>query len=68
VKQTANFLSSLLPLLFVSPTVRIVEQWDLIRAQIFPIVLVLVASTFLTFGISGGITQFLTKKGGKCHE
>ena len=64
VKQTANFLSSLLPLLFVSPTVRIVEQWDLIRSQILPIFLLLAASTFLTFGISGSTTQWLMKKGG----
>ena len=68
VKQTANYLSSLLPLLFVSPTARIVEQWDLIRPQIFPIFLVLAASTFLTFGISGGIAQFLIRKGGRRHE
>ena len=52
VKQTANFLNSLLPLLFVSPTVRIAEQWSLIQSQLLPIFLVLAASTFLTFGIS----------------
>lgn len=67
VKQTANFLSSLLPLLFVSPTVRIAEQWSLIQNQLLPIFLVLAASTFLTFGISGRITQRLMEKGGKDH-
>lgn len=65
VKQTANFLSSLLPLLFVSPTVRIAEQWSLIQNQLLPIFLVLAASTSLTFGISGSITQRLLEKGGK---
>ena len=65
VKTTGNFLSSLLPILFVSPTVGIVEDWALIQPQILPIALLLAASTFVTFGISGGIAQRLMKKGGE---
>ena len=65
VKTTGNFLSSLLPILFVSPTVGIVENWDLIRPQLLPIALLLVASTALTFGISGKLTQLLIRKGGE---
>lgn len=64
VKTTGNFLSSLLPILFVSPTVGIVEDWALIRPQLFSIALLLAASTFVTFGISGKLTQKLMKKGG----
>ena len=64
VKTTGNFLSSLLPILFVCPTVGIVENWELIRPQLLPIVLLLAASTILTFGISGGIAQKLMQKGG----
>lgn len=64
VKTTGNFLSSLLPLLFVSPTVGIVEDWALIQPQLLPIALLLAASTVVTFGISGGITQKLIRKGG----
>lgn len=65
VKTTGNFLSSLLPILFVSPTVGIVEDWALIQPKLLPIALLLAASTFLTFGISGGIAQKLMQKGGK---
>ena len=64
VKTAGSFLSSLLPILFVSPTVGIVENWDLIRPQLLPIALLLVASTALTFGISGKLTQLLIRKGG----
>ena len=66
VKQAGAFLSSLLPVLFVAPTVGIAEQWDLIAPQLFPIVLLLVASTVLTFAISGLVTQGIMKKGGSC--
>lgn len=64
VKTTGNFLSSLLPILFVSPTVGIVENWALIRPQLLPIALLLAASTVITFGLSGGIAQTLIRKGG----
>lgn len=64
VKQVGAFLTSLLPLLFVAPTVGIVEHWQLIAPQLLPICLLLVASTMLTFGISGRLTQWLLRKGG----
>lgn len=65
VKETAGFLSSLLPLLFVAPTVGIVEHWALIQARILPIGLLLLGSTVLTFGIAGKITGLFLKKGGE---
>ena len=68
VKEAGGFLTSVLPLLFVAPTVGIVEHWALIRAQLLPIALLLVASTALTFGIAGRVTGFLMKKGGDSHD
>ena len=67
VKEVGGFLTSILPVLFVSPTVGIVEHWAVIRPQLLPIALLLLASTLLTFGISGGITQLLSRKGGEMH-
>lgn len=64
VKEASGFLISVMPLLFVAPAVGIVENWDLISGQLLPIFLLLAATTFLTFGISGVITQLLVKKGG----
>ena len=68
VKEVGSFLTSILSVLFVAPTVRIVEHWGLIRPQLLPICLILVATTALTFGISGRISQALTKKGGDRSE
>lgn len=64
VKDVGGFLSSLLPVLFVGPTVGIVDHWALIKPQLLAIALLLLASTMLTFGISGGITQVLSRKRG----
>jgi holin-like protein len=68
VKDVGGFLSSLLPVLFVSPTVGILEHWALIRPQLLPIALLLTASTVLVFGISGCLTQILMKKRGGKHD
>lgn len=63
VKQTGNFLVSLLPLLFVMPTVGLMGCWDLIRADIWKIALLIVVTTVLTFGVSGILTKLLGKGG-----
>lgn len=65
VKDTGAFLTSILPILFVSPAVGIVEDWGLIREDLAAILLLLTGSTVLTFGISGRITQAIVKKEGK---
>ena len=64
VKDAGGFLTSILPILFVAPTVGIIEYWDLISAKLLPIGLILIATTVLTFGIAGRVTQGLSRKGG----
>ena len=68
VKDASAFLISIMPVMFVSPAVGIVENWSLISGQLLPIFLLVIATTFLVFGISGSITQLLMKKGGGKHD
>ena len=65
VKETGSFLVSLLPLLFVVPTVGLMGHWDLIRDNLFQIAVVIVVTTILTFGVSGVLTKLFHKDGGK---
>ena len=68
VKDVSAFLISIMALLFVSPAVGIADNWSLIRPQLLPIFLLLAGSTFLVFGISGSLTQWIMKKGGHQHD
>ena len=68
VKETGTFMVSILPILFVAPAVGILENWTLIRPHLLGILLIVVATTVLVFGISGKVTQLLLKKGAKKHE
>ena len=68
VKEAGGFLTSILPLLFVSPAVGILEHWGLIAQNILPIALLLIGSTVLTFGIAGRVTRSFVKKGGGVND
>lgn len=67
VKETGAFLVSLLPLLFVVPTVGLMACWDLIRGDLLRISILIIVTTVLTFGVSGCLTKLL-RKGGDGHD
>ncbi len=67
VKTVGGFLTSILPILFVSPAVGIVEDWALIQGDLLGILGMLIGSTVLTFGIAGRTAQAFRKKGGEEH-
>lgn len=64
IDKTANFLISLLPVLFVAPAVGILEHFAVLAPRILSFIAVVAASTFLTFAVAGLVTQ-LAGKGGK---
>ena len=68
VKAVGGFLTSILPILFVAPAVGIVEYWDLLSSRLLGLALILLATTVLTFGITGRTVQALRKKGGADHD
>ena len=68
VKTAGSFLTSILPLLFVSPAVGILENWDLIKGSLFAMFLLALATTCLTFGIAGRVAQAVMQKGGRNRD
>lgn len=64
VKETGTFLTSIMSVLFVAPAVGIAEDWHMVADWLVPIILLVVGSTILSFGISGRIAQALIGKAG----
>lgn len=62
VKDAGGFLISILPILFVSPAVGILDNWEAIRGALIPILVLTLLSTVLTFGIAGRATQAMMGK------
>lgn len=65
IDQTARFLTSLLPLLFVAPTVKILSYWGIIAPHLVPICVIVAVSTVIVFAVAGFVTNLLLKKGGE---
>ena len=68
IKETAHYLTTILPIMFVAPAVGIVEYWNLISSNLVPIILVILGTTVITFGISGTLVQRIREKEGTDHE
>lgn len=65
VSETGHLFVSIMPVLFVAPTVNLLDCWSLVAPNLFKIVTVIVVSTFVTFLVSGWLTQHLMKNGGE---
>ena len=68
VQESADFLISIMPVLYVPICVRILEYWGVISQNAAAIISLTVISTFLVFAVAGLLTQALMKRGGKSHD
>lgn len=67
IADTARFLISIMPLLFVVPAVSILSHWDLIAPNVAAIAIITVLSTVIVFAVSGLVTKWLQRKDGDSH-
>ena len=66
VRETGKFLISLLPLMFIPPTVGLIDNWGTMQEFLLPIVVISVVNTVVVIAVAGHVTQFIIKKkGGK---
>ena len=62
IADTAHFLITVMPLLFVAPAVNILRYWNIIRSEVVAICVIMVVSTVVVFAVSGLVTKALLKK------
>ena len=63
VEDVSKFLISFLPVLFVAPSVNLLACWDLISADIVPIVVINVLTTLLVFAVTALVVKGMCKGG-----
>ena len=66
VKEAGSFLSSMLPLLFVSPLVSLLDCWPQVRENLLPLAVIVAVTTVTTFGAAGLVTRWMM--GGKKND
>ena len=62
VEDAANWLISIMPILYVPICVKILEYWGIISQNAVAIITIVVTSTFFVFAVSGLVTQWLMKR------
>ncbi|MBE6958818.1 MAG: CidA/LrgA family protein [Ruminococcaceae bacterium] len=62
IDKVSSFLLTILPILFVSPAVNLLESWEILAPQVLSISLLVVSSTILVFAIAGMISQLFCRK------
>ncbi len=68
VKETGKFLIYIMPIMFVPPTVGLMESWGTMQEFLFAIVTISLLSTVVVLAVSGRITQSIInrkEKGGR---
>lgn len=65
VKETGQYLVSIMSVLFVCPAVGLLSCWELLRDHLAAIAVITVVSFLLTFAVSGWVTQLLGKEEGQ---
>ena len=61
VKATADWLITLMPVMFVGPTVGLIASYDSYKDILIPIVVISLVTTVLTMAVSGLTTQGLIR-------
>lgn len=64
VRDCSGFLTACLPVLFVAPTVNLMDCWEELKGSLLPLLLVLLVSTVVVFGVAGVVTQLLVNRKG----
>ena len=62
VKQFSGFLLTIMPILFVAPTVNLLESWGVLLPNLGWILLIIAVSTIVVFAVSGIVCQAVCKK------
>ena len=61
VKNVGDFLIDILPLLFIPPTVGLLDAWPVMQSFLGAIIVISVVSTIIVAVVSGHVTQSILK-------
>lgn len=72
VEHAADFMLTIMPLLFVPPTVNLMTRWNVLKDNIIGLIVTCILSTVIVMGVTGVVAQFIIslqkKKGDKNNE
>ena len=61
VKNVGDFLIDILPLLFIPPTVGLLDAWPVMQSFLGAIIVISIVSTIIVAAVSGRVTQYFLR-------
>jgi len=65
VKTVANWLISLMPVMFVGPTVGLMTSYESYKSFLIPVIVICIVTTIITMAVTGVSAQLLMFKHNK---
>lgn len=63
VQTAGKFLIDIMQLMFIPAAVGLMASWDVLKDMIVPVSVIMVVSTFVVMGVTGGVTQAALRRG-----
>ena len=67
VKNVAEFLIEIMPVLFIPAAAGLVVTWPALSRMLLPVCVMIVVSTFLVMIVTGKTAEIMLKRTGKSH-
>ncbi|MDO4167246.1 MAG: CidA/LrgA family protein [Eubacteriales bacterium] len=67
IRDTALFLVEIMPVLFVSAGVGLMESWDILQPILLPVLIILLLTTIIVMGVAGQVTQIIIRISERRH-
>lgn len=68
VKEAATFLIEIMPMMFIPAAVGLMDSWAQIKGICVPLIAVTLITTVGVMAVTGLVTQFIIRKGGKADD
>ena len=65
VKEAAEFLIEIMPVMFIPAGVGLVTSWSQLQSFLVPLLVITVVSTFVVMIVTGKVTDFLISRKGE---
>ena len=68
VQDAGKFLIEIMPMMFIPAAVGLMDSWAQIKGICVPLIAVTLITTVVVMAVTGLVTQFIIRKGGKADD
>lgn len=62
VQDVADFLIEIMPMMFIPAAVGLLVSWEQLKSMLVPVVVITIVSTVVVMGVTGKVSDVLTKE------